>query len=239
MRAMPTADHTVRFVLESGTALEPTQQGALPHLALGLRVLVPTKGEDKPYDVLRWHYLLTMQDGATPTLVVTLRPVRVSWFANQSQDRQVLLAVLTLVPIAAVLAWLVSLYAFDRQQFLALVGWYGRYAVGWCLFLTGVLLPTRVKGWGTGTPSFAGTLLGVAMPVIGMVSALTWVSLSRPTKPLVAWPADYANYAVDLFSQLQTSLPIAISALPWVALVVKFAGFDLVGKVLEQLGKGK
>ena len=159
------------------------------------------------------------------------------WFARLNGDQRVLLAyfliAVTLVPIAFGLL----LYFYNRSEFLGWVGWYCRYVVGWVLFATGALLPLRIKGWISSQPTLLGTYLGLLLPILGIIAGLAWVSASRPPQPLITWPGDYELYARYLFQRFQTTLPIAATVLPWVALLAKFVGLEFVGKGFELMDK--
>jgi hypothetical protein len=225
------------FVDESDSVV--AQQPGISEVPLqpGFKITVAEGKAPTEYEVVKWSYSLGPAS-KTPGLVVMVRPLKQYWYARLSEDNQVLLAyfliAITLVPTAFGLL----LYFFNRSYFLALLGWYCRYVVGWALFATGALLPLRIKGWISSQRTLLGTYLALLCPILGIIAAAAWVNVSRPPQPL-NWPTDYEPYARSLLQKFETTLPIAASVLPWVALLAKFVGLEFVGKVFEQLAKIK
>ena len=224
------------FVLDEGDMVaEQSGMSEVP-LRQGFRINVTKDRTTSEYEVVRWHYSLG-RDSETPGLVVIVRPLKTYWFARLSEDNQILLAYtlisFTLVPTAFALL----LYFYNRTEFLAWVGWYCRYVVGWCLFAIGALLPLQIKGWNSSQRTLLGTYLGLLCPILGIIAAIAWVQVSRPPQPLNVWPNDYEIYARHLLQKFETTIPIAVSTLPWVALLARFIGLEFIGKIFDQLTK--
>jgi hypothetical protein len=202
------------------------------NLVAGTSVHAMKDGAVLEFEVVKWRYEI---EGERLALIVTLRRVMPTVFQRLTQDQQVALTyaliVLTLIP-AGVLA---IVYYANQPQFMAFVGWYCRYAVGWCIFVLGALLPVRLPGWTVGKPTVLGTYVGLLLPLVGLLSALAWMQISRPPPELAASLEDSAKYAEWLLAKLNPALPAVLGALPWVAIVVKFVGLKGVGAVFEKL----
>ena len=225
------------FVLENGDEVgDPVQGIGTVQPTFGLKISVAKPDSTCEYEVVKWHYSLEPE---TPKLVVVVKPLSQYWFSRLNADQRVLLSY-TLIALTLVPSGILSIMYFtNRTELLAIFGWYCNNIVGWCLFAIGAILPMRIKGWAVGPQTLLGTYLGLLCPVLGMISALAWVEISRPMQPFVDWPNDYAAYAKHLMQQLQTSLPAVISVLPWIALVAKFVDLERVGAVFEKIATKK
>jgi len=233
-----------RFVGEDDQPLFNPLPAVEPlNLAAGTSVHAMKDGAVQEFEVVKWRYEI---EGEQLALVVTLRLVEPTLFQQLSQERQVAFAYfligLTLIPAG----FLTILYYSNQPQFMALIGWYCRYAVGWCIFALGALLPIRLPGWTVGKPTVLGTyvglllpLVGLLLPLVGLLSALAWMQISRPPPELAAGLADSAKYADWLLAKLNPALPAVLGVLPWVAVVVKFVGLKGVGAVFEKLSSLK
>lgn len=189
----------------------------------------------KDYQVSKTYFSLDSPNQA-PGYYVVLKEITPGRFERLSEDSQFFLAAALAAPTILILAAGALIYWMMPELVAPILGWGIRPVVALSLLGTGLLIANQIKGnYASTHPTLFGSYLYVLFIWLGLFSAFLWLGNSVPSKPLVAWPEDYAAYLSELRAKFEPVWPIVLGLVPWLVFILNLLGLEPIAKGFDFL----
>ncbi len=193
---------------------------------------------EKPveFEVVRWTFRYESWNQSTIDLVV--REVKLTpferWFSSLPAGRQYFLAGAAVVlSLAIVGSGVYAIMHFPNPDwFWAWFGHHVRSIVGWGLFSL-LLISDMWAAIRFSKSPFRQNVLLFVLSFSALVVPFVWLSVSSPPQPLSGSPVEYIQYVDYLRSRLSTLVLLLAGIIPWLALVLKWLGLDLLASAVS------
>lgn len=176
--------------------------------------------------------------GLPPRLHVVVDVLANSWFAHidpQGQDFIRMLIAFGIFIVFGTIAYVVYDFNYHPTHFWGFVGYHLRWVGYVAIASVGFGLVITTKGNGQEYRTFTGQVLGLVYTFIMLLMLAGWYYLSTPSKPLITYPDDYAEYVNQLWNQMKAQGSTLLLAAGWLAGVTKIIGWTSWSTVAETL----
>ena len=160
------------------------------------------------------------------------------WFEKVDPDGKDFIRMLIAfwIVVFGLVGYIVYDFLYYPMHFWGFVGYHLRW-VGY-VAITGVGFAVLIttKGYGTHKTVW-GQVLGLTYTFILLAMLAGWYYLTIPSKPLVAYPDDYAAYINDLWKKVEDRASMLVIAAGWLAGVMKLIGWTEWSTSAETIGE--
>lgn len=200
------------------------------------------RSEPVEFEIVKWTFRLEAEDRAEIDLLIReIKPSPLQrWFAGLPDGKQYAVATsVVLLPLAVAVFLALAIWSYPEPR--GLWAWFGEHVrgiVGWSLFVLlfaggiWVYAKTRKSAF---TQSVFLFLWGVLIWVVPLI----WLQVSRPSRPFSGNPDEYIQYLDFLRTRFSSFSLLLAGFVPWLTLLLKWLGWDLLASAAGLLFKKK
>jgi hypothetical protein len=222
--------------------LEHPELFLVPKARFSVSGALAQRPEPVEFEIVKWTFRLEAED--RPEIDLAAREIKLSplqrWFANSPDGKQYAIAVVAVL-LPLMVAGFCALAIWNYPDPRGLWAWFGQHVrgiVGWSLFVL-VLIGGLWAYAKTRKSAFTQNVLLFLWGVSIWVVPLIWLQVSLPPRPFSGNPDEYIQYLDFLRARFGTFALLLAGIVPWLTLLLKWLGWDLLASVVGLVFKKK